>query len=185
MLPITKAMVWKAYQLLKRNGKAAGVDAQSLDDFAKDLENNLYKLWILMASGSYFKPPVRLMDRPKPSGGIRALGIPTVSDRIAQMVVKRVLEPQFELIFHQDSYGYRLGKLAHQAVESCRKRCWKYGWVVDLDIKGFFDSIDHDRLIRALQFHTSDCWVLLFLRRWLEAPVELPDGSPPAASTTA
>jgi len=176
-LPITKQMVWKAYQLVKRNGKAAGVDGLSLDDFAKDLENNLYKLWNRMASGSYFPPPVRRVEIPKSSGGVRPLGIPTVSDRIAQMVVKQVLEPQLEPIFDQDSYGYRPGKSAHQAVESCRKRCWKYGWVVDLDIKGFFDSIDHDRLIRALQFHTSECWVLLYLRRWLEAPVELPDGT--------
>ena len=176
-LPITKAMVWKAYQLVKRNGKAAGVDGQSLDDFAKDLENNLYKLWNRMASGSYFPPPVRRVEIPKSSGGVRPLGIPTVADRIAQMVVKQVLEPQLEPIFDQDSYGYRPGKSAHQAVESCRKRCWKYDWVVDLDIKGFFDSIDHDLLMRALQFHTSERWVLLYLQRWLEAPVELPDGT--------
>ena len=138
-LPITKQMVWTAYQLVKRNGKAAGVDGLSLDDFAKDLENNLYKLWNRMASGSYFPPPVRRVEIPKSSCGVRPLGIPTVSDRIAQMVVKQVLEPQLEPIFDQDSYGYRPGKSVHQAVESCRKRCWKYGWVVDLDIKGFFD----------------------------------------------
>ena len=143
-LPITKAMVWKAYQLVKRNGKAAGVDGQSLDDFAQDLENNLYKLWNRMASGSYFPPAVRRVEIPKSGGGSRPLGIPTVADRVAQMVVKQVLEPQLEPIFDQDSYGYRPGKSAHQAVESCRKRCWKYDWVVDLDIKGFFDSIDHD-----------------------------------------
>jgi group II intron reverse transcriptase/maturase len=176
-LPITKAMVWKAYQQVKRNGKAAGVDGQSLDDFAKDLENNLYKLWNRMASGSYFPPAVRRVEIPKSNGGVRPLGIPTVADRIAQMVVKQVLGPQLEPIFDQDSYGYRPGKSAHQAVESCRKRCWKYDWVVDLDIKGFFDSIDHDLLMRALQFHTSERWLLLYLRRWLEAPVELPDGT--------
>lgn len=176
-LPITKAMVWKAYQLVKRNGKAAGVDGQSLDDFAKDLENNLYKLWNRMASGSYFPPPVRRVEIPKSGGGSRPLGIPTVADRVAQMVVKQVLEPQLEPIFDQDSYGYRPGKSAHQAVGSCRKRCWKYDWVVDLDIKGFFDSIDHALLMRAVQVHTSECWVLLYLRRWLEAPVELPDGT--------
>ena len=176
-LPITKAMVWKAYQLVKRNGKAAGVDGQSLDDFAKDLENNLYKLWNRMASGSYFPPSVRRVEIPKSGGGSRPLGIPTVTDRVAQMVVKQVLEPQLEPIFDQDSYGYRPGKSAHQAVESCRKRCWKYDWVVDLDIKEFFDSIDHALLMRALQVHTSERWVLLYLRRWLEAPVELPDGT--------
>lgn len=176
-LPITKAMVWKAYQLVKRNGKAAGVDGQSLDDFAMDLENNLYKIWNRMASGSYFPPPVRRVEIPKSGGGSRPLGIPTVADRVAQMVVKQVLEPQLEPIFDQDSYGYRPGKSAQQAVESCRKRCWKYDWVVDLDIKGFFDSIDHALLMRAVQVHTSECWVLLYLRRWLEAPVELPDGT--------
>ena len=176
-LPITKAMVWKAYQLVKRNGKAAGVDGQSLDDFAQDLESNLYKLWNRMASGSYFPPAVRRVEIPKSGGGSRPLGIPTVADRVAQMVVKQVLEPQLEPIFDQDSYGYRPGKSAHQAVESCRKRCWKYDWVLDLDIKGFFESIDHDLLMRALRFHTSERWVLLYLRRWLEAPVELPDGS--------
>ena len=143
-LPITNAMVWKAYQQVKRNGNAAGVDGQSLDDFAKDLENNLYRLWNRMASGSYFPPPVRRVEIPKSNGGVRPLGIPTVADRIAQMVVKQMLEPQLEPIFDQDSYGYRPGKSAHQAVESCRKRCWKYDWVVDLDIKGFFDSIDHE-----------------------------------------
>ena len=176
-VPITKAMVWKAYQLVKRNGKAAGVDGQSLDDFAKDLENNLYKLWNCMASGSYFPPSVRRVEIPKSGGGSRPLGIPTVADRVAQMVVKQVLEPQLEPIFDQDSYGYRPGKSAHQAVESCRKRCWKYDWVVDLDIKEFFDSIDHALLMRALQVHTSERWVLLYLRRWLEAPMELPDGT--------
>jgi group II intron reverse transcriptase/maturase len=176
-LPITKAMVWKAYQLVKRNGKAAGVDGQSLEDFAMDLKNNLYKIWNRMASGSYFPPPVRRVEIPKSGGGSRPLGIPTVADRVAQMVVKQVLEPQLEPIFDQDSYGYRPGKSAHQAVESCRKRCWRYDWAVDLDIKGFFDSIDHALLMRALQVHTSERWVLLYLQRWLEAPVELPDGT--------
>jgi len=175
-LAITKDMVWKPYQLVKRNGKAAGVDGQSLDDFAKDLENNLYKLWNRMASGSYFPPPVRRVEIPKSGGGSRLLGIPRVADRVAQRVVKQVLEPQLEPIFDQDSYGYRPGKSAHQAVECCRKRCWKYDWPVDLDIKGFFDSIDHALLMLVLQVHTSEWWVLLYLRRWLEAPVELPDG---------
>lgn len=122
-LPITKVMVWKAYQQVKRNGQAAGVDGQSLDDFNKDLENNLNKLWNRMASGSYLPPPVRRVEIPKSSGGIRPLGIPTVADRIAQMVVKQVLEHQLEPIFDQDSYGYRPGKSAHQAVEMCRQRC--------------------------------------------------------------
>ena len=175
-LPITKAMVWKAYQQVKRNGKAAGVDGQSLDDFAHDLENNLYKLWNRMASGSYFPPPVRRVEIPKSGGGIRPLGIPTVADRIAQMVVKQVLEPQLEPIFDPDSYGYRPGKSAHQAVESCRERCWKYNWVLDLDIKEFFDTIDHDLLMRAIRAHASERWVVLYLQRWLCAPVEWPAG---------
>ena len=128
---------------MKRNGQATGVDGQSLDDFNKDLENNLYKLWNRMASGSYLPPPVRRVEIPKSSGGIRPLGIPTVADRIAQMVVKQVLEPQLEPIFDQDSYGYRPGKSAHQAVEMCRQRCWRTNWVLDLDIKGFLDYPDH------------------------------------------
>jgi len=176
-LPITKVMVWKAYQQVKRNGQAAGVDGQSLDDFNKDLENNLYKLWNRMASGSYLPPPVRRVEIPKSGGGIRPLGIPTVADRIAQMVVKQVLEPQLEPIFDQDSYGYRPGKSAHQAVESCRQRCWRSNWVLDLDIKGFFDAIDHDLLMRAVKTHTSERWVVLYLQRWLQAPVLLPDGT--------
>jgi RNA-directed DNA polymerase len=176
-LPITKQMVWKAYQQVKRNGKAAGVDGQSLEDFGLDLKNNLYKLWNRMASGSYFPPPVLRVEIPKASGGVRPLGIPTVADRVAQMVVKQVLEPQLEPVFDQDSYGYRPGKSAHQAVEVARKRCWKYDWVVDLDIKGFFDSIDHEFLMRAIRCHTKERWVLLYLERWLKAPVQLLDGS--------
>jgi len=176
-LPITKAMVWKAYQRVKQNGKATGVDGQSQDDFNKDLVNNLCKLWNRMASGSYLPPPVRRVEIPKSGGGIRPLGIPTVADRVAQTVVKQVLEPQLEPIFDQGSYGYRPGKSAHQAVETCRQRCWRTNWVLDLDIKGFFDAIDHDLLIRAIKAHTSERWVVLYLQRWLKAPVELPDGS--------
>lgn len=138
-LPITKRMVWEAYKLVRRNGKAAGVDGQSLEDFANNLENNLYQLWNRMASGSYFPPPVRRVEIPKAGGGFRPLGIPTVADRIAQMVVKQKLEPELDRMFDPDSYGYRPGKSAHQAVEQARKRCWQHDWVVDLDIKGFLD----------------------------------------------
>jgi RNA-directed DNA polymerase len=176
-LPITKRMVWEAYQRVARNGQAAGVDGQSLEDFAKDLKNNLYILWNRMASGSYFPPPVKRVEIPKASGGVRPLGIPTVADRVAQMVVKQFLEPDLEPVFDPDSYGYRPGKSAHQAVEVARKRCWKYDWVVDLDIEAFFDSIDHEFLMRAIRCHTQDRWVLLYLERWLKAPVLLPDGS--------
>jgi RNA-directed DNA polymerase len=176
-LPITKQMVWKAYQHVKRNGKAAGVDGQSLEDFGLDLKNNLYKLWNRMASGSYFPPPVLRVEIPKASGGVRPLGIPTVADRVAQMVVKQILEPELEPIFDPDSYGYRPEKSAHQAVEVARKRCWEHDWVVDLDIEGFFDSIDHQLLMRAIRCHTQEGWVLLYLERWLKAPVQLPDGT--------
>jgi len=176
-LPITKLMVWDAYKLAREKGKAAGVDGQSLDEFAEDLENNLYRLWNRMASGSYFPPPVRRVEIPKAGGGVRPLGIPTVSDRIAQMVVKQRLEPELDRVFDPDSYGYRPGKSAHQAVEQARKRCWQRDWVVDLDIKGFFDTIDHELLMRALRRHTTESWVLLYIERWLTASVEMPDGS--------
>jgi RNA-directed DNA polymerase len=137
-LPITKRMVWEAYQRVKRNGKAAGVDGQSLEAFAGDLGNNLYRMWNRLASGSYFPPPVRRVEIPKASGeGTRPLGIPTVADRIAQMVVKQVIEPEWEPFFDQDSYGYRPRKSALEAVARTRERCWKYAWVLDLDIRAF------------------------------------------------
>ena len=176
-LPITKLMVWEAYKLVRRKGQAAGVDGQSLDDFVEGLENNLYRLWNRMASGSYFPPPVRRVEIPKVGGGVRPLGIPTVADRIAQMVVKEYLEPDLDRVFDPDSYGYRPGKSAHQAVEQARKRCWQYDWVVDLDIKSFFDTIDHELLMRAVRRHTKTGWIVLYIERWLTAPVEMPDGS--------
>ncbi|TGN37623.1 group II intron reverse transcriptase/maturase [Paracoccus liaowanqingii] len=175
-LPITKRMVWEAYKLVEGNGKAAGVDGQSLEAFAGDLANNLYKLWNRLASGSYFPPPVRRVEIPKSGGGVRPLGIPTVADRVAQMVIKQYLEPGLDGIFDPDSYGYRPGKSAHQAVEQTRKRCWSHDWVLDLDIKGFFDTIDHDLLMRALRKHCQEDWVLLYIDRWLKAPVQLPNG---------
>ena len=176
-LPIAKRMVWEAYKLVRKKGKAAGVDGQSLDDFASDLENNLYRLWNRLASGSYFPPPVRRVEIPKAGGGVRPLGIPTVADRIAQMVVKRCLEPEVDQIFDPDSYGYRPGKSAHHAVGQARRRCWQYDWVVDLDIKSFFDTIDHELLMRAVRQHTNAGWILLYIERWLKAPVEMTDGS--------
>lgn len=176
-LPITKAMVWAAYKLVKTKGRAAGVDGQSLDDFANGLEDNLYQLWNRMASGSYFPPPVRRVEIPKVGGGSRPLGIPTVADRIAQMVVKQRLEPELDHLFDPDSYGYRPGKSAHQAVEQARKRCWQQDWVVDLDIKSFFDTIDHELLMRAVRRHIRSSWMLLYIQRWLKAPVEMSDGT--------
>lgn len=174
--PITKRQVWEAYKRVKANRGAAGVDGQTIEQFEEDLSNNLYKLWNRLASGSYMPQAVRRVEIPKSDGGMRPLGIPTVADRIAQTVVKQFLEPQLEEHFHADSYGYRPGKSAHQALERARRRCWDYAWVVDLDIKGFFDTIEHELLMRALARHTRERWVLLYVRRWLQAPVELADG---------
>jgi group II intron reverse transcriptase/maturase len=174
---ISKREVWEAYKLVKANKGAAGVDGQSIAEFEEDLKDNLFKIWNRMSSGSYFPPPVRRVDIPKDNGGIRPLGIPTVADRIAQTVVKRYLEPILEEQFHPDSYGYRPGKSAREAVGVARQRCWRYDWVLDLDIKGFFDNIDHDLLMRAVRKHTDCKWVLLYIERWLKAPAQLADGS--------
>ena len=174
---IPKRDVWEAYKRVKANQGAAGVDGQTIEDFEVDLGNNLYKLWNRMSSGSYFPPPVRRVDIPKGDGRTRPLGIPTVSDRIAQMVVKRYLEPLVEPYFHQDSYGYRPGKSALDAVGMARQRCWRRDWVLDLDIKAFFDSIDSNLLMRAVRKHTDCAWVLLYIERWLKAPVQMADGS--------
>jgi group II intron reverse transcriptase/maturase len=174
---ISKREVFEAYKRVKANRGAAGVDNQTLDAFDKDLKNNLYKIWNRMCSGSYFPPPIRRVEIPKDNGGKRPLGIPTVSDRIAQMVVKRYLEQRLEPHFHADSYGYRPGKAALDAVGKARERCWRYKWVLDLDIKGFFDNIDHELLMKAVRRHTDSRWVLLYIQRWLKAPVQLQDGS--------
>ena len=175
--PITKRQVWEAYQRVKANQGGAGVDGQTLAEFEEDLVNNLYQLWNRLASGSYLPPPVKRVEIAKANGGVRPLGIPTVGDRIAQTVVKAALEPELERHFHPDSYGYRPGKSAHQAIGQARQRCWRSDWVVDLDIKGFFDTLDHDLLMRAVRHHTQDAWVRLYIERWLKAPVQLPDGT--------
>ncbi len=174
---IPKRAVWEAYKRVKANQGAAGVDGQSIAAFEEDLINNLYKLWNRMSSGSYFPPPVRRVEIPKHGMGMRPLGIPTVTDRIAQAVVKGYLEPELEKHFHPDSYGYRPRKSAIEALGVARKRCWRYDWVLDLDIKGFYDNIDHDLLMRAVRKHTDCKWVLLYIERWLKAPVQLADGS--------
>ncbi len=174
---IAKREVWEAYKQVKANRGAAGVDGQSIEDFDRDLSKNLYRIWNRMSSGSYFPPAVRRVDIPKgDTGGTRPLGIPTVSDRIAQMVVKRHLEPILEPVFHRDSYGYRPGKSAHDALAKARRRCWASDWVLDLDIKSFFDEIDWELLMRAVRRHTECPWVLLYLQRWLQAPVRMPNG---------
>ena len=174
---IPKRDVWEAYKRVKANQGAAGVDGQTIEDFEVDLGNNLYKLWNRMSSGSYFPAPVRRVDIPKSDGKTRPLGIPTVADRIAQMVVKRYLEPLVEPVFHRDSYGYRPGKSALDAVGAARQRCWRHNWVLDLDIKGFFDSIDWTLLMRAVRKHTDCPWVLMYIERWLKAPAQTADGS--------
>ncbi len=174
---IAKREVWEAYKRVKANHGSAGVDGQSLAEFEEDLSNNLYRLWNRMSSGSYMPPPVRRVEIPKSDGKMRPLGIPTVSDRIAQMVVKRYLEPILEPVFHEDSYGYRPGRSAHDALTVARKRCWSHSWVLDLDIKGFFDNLDWNLLMRALRKHIDCNWVLLYIERWLQAPVRMPDGT--------
>lgn len=174
---IPKRLVWEAYRRVKANHGAAGVDGESLAAFEKDLKGNLYKIWNRMSSGSYFPPPVRLVEIPKDNGGTRPLGIPTVGDRVAQTVVKMVLEPLVEPMFHPESYGYRPGRSALDAVGMARKRCWRADWVIDLDIKAFFDSLDHDLVERAVAHHTDLSWVRLHIARWLKAPVQRPDGT--------
>ena len=174
---IPKQLVWEAYQRVKANRGAAGVDGQSVAAFEEDLKGNLYKVWNRMSSGSYFPPPVKLVEIPKDNGGKRPLGIPTVGDRVAQTVAKMVLEPEVEPVFHPDSYGYRPGKSALDAVGVTRKRCWKFDWIVDLDIKAFFDSLDHDLVERAVAHHTEIPWLRLYISRWLRASVQMPDGA--------
>ncbi len=173
---ISKHVVWEAYKRVKANKGAAGVDGESLTQFELQLKRNLYKIWNRMSSGSYFPPPVKQVEIPKKSGGKRSLGIPTVSDRIAQMVVKLSIEPEIDSHFHFDSYGYRAGKSAKAAIEVTRKRCWQYDWVVEFDIKGAFDNINHTLLMKALKSHVKEDWQLLYLERWLTASVEQQDG---------
>ena len=174
---ISKHVVWEAWKQVKANQGAAGVDSESIADFERNLKDNLYKLWNRMSSGSYFPPPVRTVAIPKKTGGERLLGIPTVSDRIAQMVVKIYFEPLVEPYFHEDSYGYRPKKSAIQAVDVTRERCWRYDWLLEFDIKGLFDNIDHDLLMRAVRHHTNNKWVLLYIERWLKAPFQREDGT--------
>lgn len=174
---ISKQMVWDAYKRVRTRGGAAGIDEQTIAEFERDLKNNLYKLWNRMSSGAYFPPAVKRVEIPKADGGKRALGIPTVSDRIAQMVVKIAFEPDVDPYFHEDSYGYRPKKSAHQAVGVARQRCWRNDFVLDVDIKGFFDNIDHELLMKAVHKHTSCKWVVLYVERWLKAPIQHEDGS--------
>lgn len=174
--PISKHQVWKAWKKVKANQGGAGIDGQTIEAFEAKVGDNLYKLWNRMASGSYHPSPVRRVEIPKADGGVRPLGVPTVEDRVAQTVVKEILEPELEKHFHPDSYGYRPGKSAHQALGQARERCWRSDWVLDLDIRSFFDTLDHDLLLRAVRRHTDEKWVVLYIERWLKAPVMLPNG---------
>lgn len=174
---ISKQRVLEAYQRVKANRGAGGVDRKSLKAFEADLENNLYKIWNRMSSGSYFPSPVKAVEIPKKNGGKRVLGIPTVADRVAQMVVKMELEPELESFFSPDSYGYRPGKSALDAVAVTRQRSWQYDWVLELDIRQLFDSIDHELMMKAVRLHTDNRWVILYIERWLKSPMQWPDGT--------
>jgi len=175
---ISKREVWEAYRQVRAKKGAPGVDEVTLAAFEADLKNNLFKIWNRMSSGSYFPPPVKAVEIPKPhGGGVRVLGVPTVGDRVAQTVVARRLEAKVEPIFHPDSYGYRPGRSALDAVAVCRRRCWNRDWVIDLDVQKFFDSVDHDLMVKAVAAHTDLPWVLLYVKRWLTAPIQQPDGT--------
>ena len=174
---IPKKLVWDAYLDVKKSGGGPGIDGQRMEDFERDLKNNLYKIWNRLSSGSYFPPPVLRVEIPKADGGVRELGIPTISDRVAQATVKRYLEPLVEPYFHSDSYGYRPGRSALDAVAKARQRCWRDDWVLDLDLSKFFDMLDHALVMRAVRRFTSCKWVLLNIERWLKADVQLQDGT--------
>ncbi len=170
-IPIRRSMVWEAYQKVRSNKGSAGVDKVSMEEFNANRSKHLYKLWNRMASGSYFPPPVKEVEIPKKDGTVRKLGVPTIGDRVGQMVVKMFIEPRLEKVFSINSYGYRPNKNAHQALAKVRENCWKQDWVIDLDIKGFFDNIDHNKLMLAVEKHVPENWVRLYIKRWLEAPV--------------
>src|SRR3954469_8335939 len=175
---ISKHLIVEAWEKVQANGGAPGVDAVSITDFASDVRNNLYKLWNRMSAGSYLPSPVRAVEIPKDHGaGVRTLGVPVVADRVAQTAVARLLEEKLEPIFHPDSFGYRPGRSAHDALAATRRRCWKQDWVLDLDIQAFFDSVPHDLLLKAVAHHTDERWVLLYIGRWLTAPMQMPDGT--------
>ncbi|WP_445368756.1 group II intron reverse transcriptase/maturase [Methylomonas sp. BW4-1] len=169
---IPKALVWKSYLDVRKNRGAAGCDGQTIKQFDEHRDKNLYKIWNRLCSGCYFPPPVREKKIPKGDGKERVLGIPTVSDRIAQGAVKLFMEERLDPMFHPDSYGYRPGKSAHQALKQCAQRCWRYNWVLEIDISAFFDNVRHDLVIKALEHHQMPRWVILYCTRWLEAPMQ-------------
>lgn len=175
---ISKQEVWEAYRQVKANKGGPGVDGMTMEDFEADLKNKLYRIWNRMSSGSYFPPPVKAVEIAKShGGGTRVLGVPTIADRVAQTVVARRLEAKVEPIFHPDSYGYRPNRSALDAVSACRQRCWQNNWVIDLDIQKFFDSVDHALMLKAVEKHADVPWVVLYVKRWLVAPLQLTDGT--------
>ena len=173
---IDRHWVWEAYKAVKRNKGCAGVDKIDFKRFDKRMQDNLYKLWNRMSSGSYMPEPVLQVEIPKSNGGKRPLGIPTILDRIAQMTVVMQITPRLEAIFHHDSYGYRPARSAHDAIGKARERCFKYGWVLDMDISKFFDTIDHSLLMKAVERHVPERWMLLYIERWLKVPYQTKDG---------
>ena len=168
---ISKLEVYEAWKLVKANSGAGGVDGETIESFEANLKNNLYKIWNRMSSGCYFPPPVRGVEIPKPNGKMLLLGIPTIADRVAQTVVRSRLERHLEPIFHSDSYAYRRGKSAHDAIDVIRKRCWKFDWVLEFDIKQAFDNIDHALMLRAVRKHSSEPWITMYIERWLKSPI--------------
>lgn len=174
---ISKQLVMEAYKRVKANRGTSGIDDVTIADFEGNLKGNLYKIWNRMCSGSYLPPAVKLVEIPKSNGGKRPLGIPTVGDRVAQMVVVMTIEPDIEPHFHEDSYAYRPKKSALDAVEKAKERSYTFHWVLDLDIKGFFDNIDHELLIKALERHVKCKWAMMYIKRWLSVPYQLKDGT--------
>ena len=173
---ISKKVVLEAYKRVRQNKGSAGIDGIDFAKFEENLKDNLYKIWNRMSSGSYFPSPVLAVEIPKKNGGVRTLGIPTISDRIAQMTARMYLEPKVEPIFHKDSYGYRPNKSAIDAIGKVRQRCWRYDYVIELDIKGLFDNIDHELLMKAVELHTDEKWLKLYIRRWLKTPFATKEG---------
>jgi RNA-directed DNA polymerase len=173
---ISKMEVWAAWEKVRGNQGASGVDGVSIEEFDKDLRSNLYKVWNRMSSGTYFPPDVKAVAIPKSQGGTRILGVPTVADRVAQTVVAAHLVERVEPVFHPDSYGYRPGRSAHDALETCRLRCREYDWVVEFDIRAFFDTVSWSRVVAAVEAHTDARWVVLYVKRWLSAGLRMPDG---------
>ena len=175
---IPKRLIVEAWKKVQANSGAPGVDAVSVAEFASDEKNNLYKLWNRMSAGSYMPSPVRAVEIPKDHGaGVRTLGVPVVADRVAQTAAALLLEEKLEPIFHPDSYGYRPGRSARNALAVTRKRCWTQDWVLDLDIRAFFDSVPHELLLKAVAHHTDERWVLLYIERWVHSPMQMPDGN--------